>query len=69
MSEDYGTTVPEAIGIQTMHHGDRNDTCESLPHVNVVRERLRAAANNPELPEADRQAAREVLRLSYNERL
>ena len=67
--EDYGLTIPEGISFETMTSGDRNDTAESLPHVNVVRERLRAAANNSALPEADRNAAREVLRLSYNERL
>jgi hypothetical protein len=60
--------IPPPIGIQTVHHGDINDTCESKPHVNVVREKLRAAARNPDLPEEERQAAREVLRLSYNER-
>jgi len=66
--ESYGLTIPEGIAYQTMTSGDRNDTCESLPHVNVVREKLRAAARNPDLPEVERQAAREVLRLSYNER-
>jgi hypothetical protein len=70
MSDDnYGLTIPEGIAFQTMTSGDRNDTCESLPHFNVVREKLRAAANNPELPEVERQAAREVLRLSFNERV
>jgi len=66
--EEYGLTIPEGVAFVTLHHGDKNDTCETLPHVNVVREKLRAAANNPDLPEADRNAAREVLRLSYNER-
>jgi hypothetical protein len=68
MSDDYGTVIPEGLSFQTMTSGDINDTCESKPHVNVVREKLRAAANNSELPEAERQAAREVLRLSFNER-
>jgi hypothetical protein len=67
--DDYGQEILFPIGIVTMHHGDKNDTCETLPHISVVRERLRAAANNPDLPGADRQAAREVLRLSYNERV
>jgi hypothetical protein len=69
MSDDnYGLTIPEGIAFQTMTSGDVNDTCETKPHVNVVREKLRAAARNPDLPEEERQAAREVLRLSYNER-
>ena len=66
--EDYGLTIPEGIAFQTMTSGDVNDTCESKPHFNVIREKLRAAARNPDLPEEERQAAREVLRLSYNER-
>jgi hypothetical protein len=66
MSQDH---IPALASFQTMHHGGVNDTCESKPHFNVVREKLRAAANNPELPEEERQAAKEVLRLSYNERL
>jgi hypothetical protein len=64
--ENYGLTIPEGISFQTMTSGDVNDTCESKPH--FVREKLRAAARNPDLPEEERQAAREVLRLSYNER-
>jgi hypothetical protein len=69
MSDDnYGLTLPEGIAFQTMTSGDRNDTCESKPHVNVVKEKLRAAVRNPDLPEVERQAAREVLRLSFNER-
>jgi hypothetical protein len=65
---NYELEIPPPVGIRTVHHGDVNDTCETKPHVNVVREKLRAAANNPELPEVERQAAREVLRLSFNER-
>jgi hypothetical protein len=69
MSDDnYGLTIPEGIAFQTLTSGDVNDTCESKPHFNVVREKLRAAARDPDLPETERQAAREVLRLSYNER-
>jgi hypothetical protein len=52
MSEEkYGLTTPEGIAFQTMTSGDVNDTCESKPHFNVVREKLRAAARNPDLPE------------------
>lgn len=67
MSEDE-LEMPPPIGIRTVHHGDVNDTCESLPHVNVVRDRLRVATSNPDLPEEERRATHEVLRLSYNER-
>lgn len=47
--------------------GDPNDTVETVPHPTPVRDRLRAAANNPALSEQDRASARECLRVSFHE--
>ena len=47
--------------------GDPNDTVETVPHPTPVRDRLRAAANNPDLSEQDRASARECLRVSFHE--
>jgi hypothetical protein len=66
MSDDYGTIVPEAIGIQTVHHGDPNSTA---PHPDTIREILRAKVLDKTADLVDRQSAAEVLRLSFNERV
>ena len=47
--------------------GDPNDTVETVPHPTPVRDRLRVAANNPDLSEQDRASARECLRVSFHE--
>jgi hypothetical protein len=47
--------------------GDPNDTVETVPHPTPVRDRLRAAANNPDLSEQDRASARECLRIAFHE--
>jgi hypothetical protein len=46
--------------------GDPNSTA---PHVDTIREILRAKVKDPSADMADRQAARQVLRLTYNERV
>jgi hypothetical protein len=67
--ENYGLTIPEGIAYQTMTSGDINDTCESKPHFDVVRQKLRDKVLDGSADLADRLAAQQTLRLSYNERL
>jgi hypothetical protein len=64
--EEYGLTIPEGISFQTMTSGDPNSTA---PQPDTIREILRAKVKDPSADMADRQAAQQVLRLSYNERL
>jgi hypothetical protein len=45
---------------------DPNHTRADVPHPTPVLDALRAAANNPELSEQDREAAKEVLRISFH---
>jgi hypothetical protein len=45
--------------------GDPNKTRADIPHPTPVLDALRAAVNNPDLSEQDREAAREVLRISF----
>jgi hypothetical protein len=67
--ENYGLTIPEGIAFQTMTSGDANDTCETKPHFDVVRQKLRDKVLDGSADLADRLAAQQTLRLSYNERL
>jgi hypothetical protein len=45
---------------------DPNDTIETIPHPTPVLDRLRAAIADPHTSEQDREAAKEVLRISFH---
>jgi hypothetical protein len=45
---------------------DPNDTVSTVAHPTPVLDRLRAAIANPEISEQDREAARQVLRISFH---
>jgi hypothetical protein len=47
--------------------GDPSDTCQSIPHKDVVREKLRAGAKDENADPADREAARQALKIMYRE--
>jgi hypothetical protein len=47
--------------------GDPNHTIDSHPHVDKVREKLRAAARDIESDPADREAAAKALKIMYRE--
>jgi hypothetical protein len=47
--------------------GDPNLTVSDLPHVNTIREKLRARAKDLNADPAERQAAAEALRVMYRE--
>jgi hypothetical protein len=46
---------------------DPNDTCQTIPHKDVVREKLRAGAKDEQADPADREAARQALKIMYRE--
>ena len=46
---------------------DPNDTCQTIPHTDVVREKLRAGAKDEQADPADREAARLALKIMYRE--
>lgn len=65
--EDYGLTIPEGISFQTMTSGDRNDTAETMPHFDMIKETLKKKARDPLATLEDRLAAQTSLRLTYRE--
>jgi hypothetical protein len=48
---------------------DPNDTCQTIPHTDIVRERLRAGAKDEKVDPADREAARQALKIMYREQI
>jgi hypothetical protein len=46
---------------------DPNDTCQTIPHTDVIRERLRAGAKDEKASPEDRAAATVALRVMYRE--
>lgn len=47
--------------------GDPNHTADSHPHIDTIREKLRAGAKDEKADPADREAARQALRVMYRE--
>ena len=46
---------------------DPNDTVETIPHGDIIREKLRAAAKDEKADPADSEAARQALKIMYRE--
>jgi hypothetical protein len=47
--------------------GDPNKTVQDLPHGDLIREKLRAGAKDENADPADREAARQALKIMYRE--
>jgi hypothetical protein len=47
--------------------GDPNKTVQDLPHVDTIREKLRAGAKDEKADPADRESARQALKIMYRE--
>jgi len=63
--EEIGYSCPPPVcGVKTPL-GDPNETCDTMPHIDVIHTKLLAAMKDESLPLEDRQAAEKAFKQMY----